>query len=446
MATNRLSLTKIARLGDGRHVDGEGLILQITNNGAAKSWLFRWRDRRTGKDKYLGLGPLHTTDIHEARSLAEKCRKYLRDGKDPGIEFHGERFDQEHARGLAKTVNEVLDEYLNAKVLLDKRSEWTKISGRNRTKIIRETIGHMPIQKVDTKIILDTVGIRKMWSSKNPTAWKVLTHLRRMFSLAITNKYYVGDNPAAWKDHLENTLPHPGDMHRINHQASLHYNRVGHFLQELRAFQDRSVRARGHPTAALWLEFVVLTGCRISEARLATWDQMDLDTDTMVWTCPPELHKMGSVTEQAILRPITPPMVAVLEEMERRYPDHAKDAIIFPSDFMPPGIIVPYRPGSAAQFIRQNMKYPIKITPHGFRTTLHEWVRHYHPEWDNLWEIQVGHKVGDLTKQAYARDQLLEKRRPMMELWGEYCSKPAPEPSKAANVKSLAEHRRKKAS
>jgi hypothetical protein len=112
---------------------------------------------------------------------------------------------------------------------------------------------------------------------------------------------------------------------------------------------------------------------------------------------------------------------------------------------MPPGVIVPFRPATAAQFVRQNMKYSIKLTPHGFRTTLHEWVRHFHPEWDHLWELQVGHTVGDLTKQAYARDQLLERRRPMMELWGEYCSHPAPEPSKA-NIKFLAEHKRKKAS
>jgi len=57
------------------------------------------------------------------------------------------------------------------------------------------------------------------------------------------------------------------------------------------------------------------------------------------------------------------------------------------------------------------------------------------------WEIQVDHKLGDKTSQSYGPDQLTEKRRGMMELWGEYCSGPAPEP-KTGKVVNLTSKRR----
>jgi integrase len=68
-------------------------------------------------------------------------------------------------------------------------------------------------------------------------------------------------------------------VHKVEHQPSLPYREVGRFLQAVRAYEDKigwgRRRVGGHPTVALYLEFVVLTGVRISEARLATWDEID---------------------------------------------------------------------------------------------------------------------------------------------------------------------------
>ena len=60
---------------------------------------------------------------------------------------------------------------------------------------------------------------------------------------------------------------------------------------------------------------------------------------------------------------------------------------------------------------------------------------------DVLWKIQVDHVVGDKVDQAYGHNKLLDRRRGMMELWGEYCSKPAPKPQAGAVIK-LSEKRR----
>jgi integrase len=64
------------------------------------------------------------------------------------------------------------------------------------------------------------------------------------------------------------------------------------------------------------LEFIILTGVRVSEARLATWEQFDLHT--MIWNVPPENRKTGHLNGKVRPVPITPPMLAVLKEMRRR--------------------------------------------------------------------------------------------------------------------------------
>src|SRR5712672_265080 len=52
--------------------DGGGLYLRVGPTGA-KSWIFRYRRDRRLHD--MGIGPLHTISLAEARELAQECRK-----------------------------------------------------------------------------------------------------------------------------------------------------------------------------------------------------------------------------------------------------------------------------------------------------------------------------------------------------------------------------------
>src|SRR5438477_13014306 len=64
----------------GYHGDGGGLYLQVSSSGS-KSWVFRFKE--TGKLREMGLGPLHTIGLSEARQRAQECRKARLDGRDP---------------------------------------------------------------------------------------------------------------------------------------------------------------------------------------------------------------------------------------------------------------------------------------------------------------------------------------------------------------------------
>ena len=64
----------------GRYSDGHGLWLQVSPSGT-KAWLFRYMIN--GQARHMGLGPLHTVNLAEARVRARQARQLILDGKDP---------------------------------------------------------------------------------------------------------------------------------------------------------------------------------------------------------------------------------------------------------------------------------------------------------------------------------------------------------------------------
>jgi hypothetical protein len=67
----------------GLYSDGAGLYLNVGPTGG-KSWLFRFM--LNGKAREMGLGPIHTISLSEARDRAEaarKLRRWSRSGRPP---------------------------------------------------------------------------------------------------------------------------------------------------------------------------------------------------------------------------------------------------------------------------------------------------------------------------------------------------------------------------
>ena len=57
----------------------------------------------------------------------------------------------------------------------------------------------------------------------------------------------------------------------------------------------------------------------------------------------------------------------------------------------------------------------------GFRTSFKGWAREHDVD-ELLSEFALAHVEGSATVAAYARDDLLEKRRPVMQAWAECIS------------------------
>jgi integrase/transcriptional regulator with XRE-family HTH domain len=439
LSTSRIE--KLIRDGkDGTYGDGGNLWLQVSNKGRAVSWLLRWKLQ--GRGENMGLGSYKDFSLEDARERALHYRRQLRLGRNPKAERNNAKLDESIKAGRVRTVTQVVDEYFEQKI--SHRSKSYRLTTDVRLKkYVHEKIGNMPIQKVDRDIILDVCGLRTLWTLKHPTALSLQSHLERMFNLAIANKYYVGENPATWEKGLDQILPAKGDVHTVKHCASLPYKDVGRFVQALRTCKYRGLwEKHGRPINTYLLEFVVLTGVRVSEALLAQWKEFDLEQ--MLWHVPPEHKKTKKKKRPPI--PITKPMLAILGEMQKIRINPAPDGVVFPSFDAPGSRRLCDRPltiSSAMNVHRHLLKWSIQITTHGFRSTLKDWWRanRFPMDW---YEIQVDHVLGNKSKQAYGHDPMTEERRGLMELWGEYCSRTAPEPQ-GGHVVKLAEQRKRRA-
>jgi integrase len=68
-----------------------------------------------------------------------------------------------------------------------------------------------------------------------------------------------------------------------------------------------------------------------------------------------------------------------------------------------------------------------RITAHGFRSTFRDWAGETTSHPREVIEHALGHRLKDKAEAAYARGDLFEKRRRLMQDWGEFCGRtPAP--------------------
>jgi integrase len=461
MAIFKLSQTRINSLikqgKRGRYGDGGNLWLDVAAVDVAY-WFFRWKVKdplwkkgdplsKKYHDRNLTYGPWHITDLDKARKLAEADRALLWDGKDPKAERDARELDDQIARGVARTVRQVAQEY--DRDIVSHNAKNTQVGSRRYLARISHAIGDMPIGKLNEQIILDELLLKNdLWVKHNPTATAIQGELIGMFRHAIHRGYVPrGHNPALG-EHLRGALPKRRRVHKTKHHAGVPFRRMGAFMQDLFAYAHRGRLQcyKGTPPIVLCLALIALTGGRPGEARLAKWKEFDEEAG--IWTIPVEHLKMGHTydVDEPKRVPITKAMHRVLAEAKkiaypsesstwqdghkrgpvfpraRHTPDCSPEALVFPNS-----INEPFNEAQLARHMRDQLKKWRPAVPHGFRTSLKDWWKNngFPMDW---WEIQVDHR-GDALKQAYGDDDALENRRGKMELWGEHCSKkPTPEP------------------
>jgi integrase len=373
----------------------------------------------------LGLGSAETVDLERARDIARQYNVWLASGKDP---------EQERAKeaGKAVTVNQVADEYYKSKIEGESESYRKLVAQQYLGNYIRPAIGNMPIAEVTRPIVRATkwgpraLTLEELWSAKHTTAAQLRMHLTRIWYYA-EEEGYIDSNPitSRWFTHF---LPRRKSVHRPIPHDSVPYKEVYDFIQAVRASREPRPttlkywggRAQRHlwltPIKALIIEFQIFTGVRHNEIRQAQWKE--INWDELTWTAP-LAHTKTREYERAI--PITRPMQDILEEVRHRTTDHSPNALIFPGTH---GRVI--GASAMATFLRRQVKWKIKVDPHGARSTLRDWMRAETDFDDVAWKIQVGHLLGDMTSRAYGHDKLLELRRQMMTAYAKHCTTPPP--------------------
>jgi integrase len=168
---------------------------------------------------------------------------------------------------------------------------------------------------------------------------------------------------------------------------------MGAFMVKLRAAEGMGARA---------LEFAILTAARSGEVRLATWSEIDLDAAT--WTIP--ASRMKAEREHRV--PLSPATVKLLKALPRA----EGELLIFPGS-------KPQRPLSDMTLLAVLRRLDVDAVPHGFRSSFRDWGR-TNGKSQELMELSLAHAVGSKSERAYARDDALELRRPLMTAWAAF--------------------------
>ncbi len=424
-ASNRLTLKKIAKLGPGvsgetgkpipaRYLDGHGLYLQVAPGGS-KSWLFRFERKKQpdgkeevkpdGKvkmkriDEWVGLGPLHTVSLAEARERARQCRQQILDGTDPQLSKR-----QARAALILQAASTVTFEAAAQQYFEHRQASWK--NAKHRAQFLAslrlyafDKIGKLAVADVDQKAVLRVLD--PIWPTKTETASRVRGRIESVLDWAKVRGYRQGDNPARWSENLEHALPARSQLQKVEHHAALPFNELPDFMAALREREGVSARA---------LEFTILCASRTGETIDATWDEIDLKQK--VWTISAARMKAGK--EHIV--PLSTRAVEILKEQDKRR-DRNCDAV-FVSDRGS------HLSNMAMAMVLKRMNRN-DITVHGFRSTFRDWAgdRTNFPR--DVVEFALAHVVKDKSEAAYRRNTALPKRRLLMEAWAKYATMPA---------------------
>ena len=388
MARNvdRLTARKVATVtAAGLHADGNGLYLRISKGkSSGKRWVFIYRRPSDGKRCELGFGGTSSVSLARAREKAAEARAQIADGRDP-------RLLKDQA-STTPTFGEMADKHIatmEGSWRNDKhRAQW-KMTLAHYAKPLRQK----PVDQIDTADVLDV--LHPIWQSKPETASRVRGRIEKVLDASKVQGYRTGENPAAWRGHLALILPKPQKLVR-GHHARMPIDALPAFFSALR--EREAVAAR-------CLEFLMLTAARTAEALGARWDEIDDGQQT--WTIPP--HRMKPGREHRV--PLTKQCAVILSDMRS----------LSDGDYVFPGQRrgKPLSSMSLAMLLRRmNVE---KATVHGFRSCFRDWAGNRTDFPRELAEHALSHVIGDKAEQAYRRDDAVERRRPMMEAWADYC-------------------------
>lgn len=394
----RLTALGVDRISKpGLHADGTGLYLRVTPD-KTKNWVYRYM--LNGKPRWMGLGPLHTISLADARIRAAECRKRRYDGIDPIDTRRADKLKKKLEAARAITFKQCVERYIaahkagwhNAK----HAAQWTNTLAT----YVEPEIGKLPVQEIDTALV--TKVLEPIWATKPETASRVRQRIEAVLDWATVRQYRSGANPARWRGHLETLLPSRSKVRRVEHHAALPYGELGEFMRALRAQEGIAARA---------LEFAILTAARTGEVLGARWNE--IDAYSKLWTVPAE--RMKAKKEHRV--PFGARAIEIMEAMRKLAGSSpAADAFVFP--------------GAARGKPLSNMAFLMllrrmrrsDLTAHGFRSTFRDWAAERTNYASEVAEMALAHTVADKVEAAYRRGDLFERRRRLMDDWATYCS------------------------
>jgi integrase len=336
----------------------------------------------------LGIGSLKHVTLAQARAKATEAKAALARGEDPIALKQGQKAKAQPSPG--RSFGDATEAFWTAH-----QSRW-----RNQ-KVKRQWLPFMrrhgaglwmiPVADVTHTAILPLV--EPLWSAKRETARRLLHRIGQVLDFSRVKGWRTGETPRM-KGTYEYALPKAVNINQRHHAALP--------LAEMPAFMRRLEALPG--MGALAFRFAILTASRVGEVFGATWSEFDLEAK--IWRIPP--HRYKTLKEHVI--PLSSAAMAVLAACPR----FNANPFVFPSPHKPSA------PLSNMAIIILLRRMGVKTTAHGTaRSTFSDWA-HDHTDFSHeVIEEVLGHATGNVVSRAYRRGAALDKRRALLELWGQ---------------------------
>ena len=363
----------------GRHTDGGGLYLYVSEAGARR-WVLRITVR--GKRRDFGLGSAKIVSLADARDMANEYRVIAAKGGDPSKKIH-------QSRKMSMPFEAAAMEYHRFNIQTSSRNgkhtdQWLTTL---RNYAFPE-IGEMAINEVETQDIIKI--LQPIWLSKHETARRVLQRMKVVFDWANVQGFRSAANPV---EAVRAALPRK--KVKVKSFAAIPWDETPDLMRKLQ-------RVPG--VGALALRFTILTVLRSGAVRKATWEQF---TDGFErWIIPAENMKADEQHEVPL------PFAArqILEELAQT--KHSETDLVF------------YSPRTQSKMISENTMakalkrfYP-DATVHGMRSAYRDWAEIFTESSHEVKEAVLAHGNPNKVENAYLRTKYLDERESLMEVWG----------------------------
>ena len=248
----------------GVYGDEHGLRLRVYQSRKRRSISKQriWRGTVNGARRDAGLGAFPYVTLAEARQTAFEYRTIARAGGDP-LALKRRPDMPTFAEAVETVIGTHREGWKDAKT---SENQW-------RASLRDYAMPRLGQKRVDQITTADVMAVLiPHWHTKRETMQRVRQRIGTVMKWAVAQGYR-DDNPAG--DAISAALPKNGGVRR--HQRALPFREVGAALHRVK-------KSGAFEPTVLAFEFLVLTACRSGEVRLATWDEVDLESAT--WTVP----------------------------------------------------------------------------------------------------------------------------------------------------------------
>lgn len=342
--------------------------------------------KEQGRPKELGVGAYPSISLGAARTIAKSLREARATGKDLKALLRPTK-GMTFGEAALGAYNKRADSF---------RSAATHRQWKNDLFKRLATWKNKPVNEIELRDVADF--LRPILARTPESGRRLRRRMEAVFSYTIALGEYDGLNPARWKDGLENVLP--VRSRPVKHHEALPYKGIPNFI---RLLEDREA------LSARCLVFTILTASRTTQARGAKWREINFAEKT--WEVPSDRMKSGKIHTV----PLSDRALNVLELLRTE----PRGEFVFPSTG---------REGHLSDAAMLSLLNRLgmrdgdkKLTVHGFRSTMMEWMEHETLYPRDLGEHVLSHAVGSQAFRAYARGSKQQRRRMVMQEWADFC-------------------------